>query len=473
MSIEAEALRDLVLDWQLDPGSAVHDLFRVDPDPWQEEVLQAVMDGEDVSVRSCHGPGKTATVAWAIYLFMLTRFPVRIPCTAPAGPTLHDVLWPELYKWRQEMPPYIRARFSLGSDRLAWADAPRESFAVARTARPENPEALQGFHADHVLYVIDEASGVPEAVYETAEGAMTSPGAQKLMTSNPTRSSGYFHASHHKMRDLYHTIKVSAGDSPRVSDEYCERMARMYGRTSNVYRVRVLGEFPKSEDDVVIPLDMLEAAKRREVYQLNVQPVWGVDPGFTGDESALARRRGNIVTHTVKTWHGLDPMQLAGQIRTLYDECLPHEVPESINVDVIGLGLGVYARLRELGLPAKAVNVSERAASSDRYFKLRDELWFLGRDWFDSQNCSIPDDEELIGELSIVKYHPPNSNGQLKVFSKEEMRKPPMSAKSPNRADAFLLTLDGRDKADEAMVSPTARRALKRKRGNPALRRVA
>ena len=124
---------------------------------------------------------------------------------------------------------------------------PEEWFAVARTA--SKPDALQGFHAEHILYVIDEASGVKDEVFEPILGAMSTKGARLLMCGNPTRITGFFYDSHHKSRPLYNAMHIDGRDSSRVDQEFIDRIVDMFGEDSDVFRVRVAGDFPKALPD--------------------------------------------------------------------------------------------------------------------------------------------------------------------------------------------------------------------------------
>lgn len=414
----------------------------IEPDPWQVEALEALARKRRVSIRACHGPGKSALDAWAIQWFMSTRYPARVPCTAPTAHQLEDILWAELAKWLQAMQPWQRGLFRLTSERLEWAAAPKESFAVARTARPEQPEALQGFHGANLLFVIDEASGVAEPIFQVATGALSAENSMVLMTANPTQSMGYYYDSHHSQRKRWHAMRVSHADSPRVSDQYVEEMREKWGAESNVFRVRVLGEFPRSDDDAVIPLETIEAAIGRDVVSVG-ENVWGLDVArFGRDSSALAKASANTLLEPVQRWHGLDTMQVAGQVIGQFDETPEQQRPTDIYVDVIGIGAGVKDRLKELlagsGTRVHGVNVAERSSSEQRYMRLRDELWFRGREFFAASDCRIPEDSDTIGELSTTKVHPPTSTGKLRVFSKDEMAE--LGVQSPDGADAFLLT---------------------------------
>ncbi len=442
---DLQALRRLILTWRKDPVTFVRQVFEVEPEPWQAERLARIAQGHRrQSIRSGHGVGKTTLLAWLILWFMTTRYPVKVPCTAPTGHQLSDILWAELGKWLRKMPQVLQDQFELKTDKLVLVEDPDNSFAVARTARKENPEALQGFHSDNLMFIIDEASGVDEAVFEVAEGALSTRGAYVIMTSNPTRTSGYFYDSHHRMREFWDTAKVSCFDSSRVDPAYIERARQRYGEDSNIYRVRVLGEFPTADDDTVMPLELVLAATQRE----DVDPspgrvLWGLDVARFGDDrTALAKRRANRLLEPVRTWTGKDLMQTVGRVVDEYNSTPAEDRPEEILVDVIGMGSGVVDRLLEQGLPVTAVNVAEAPSIGDKYARLRDELWFRGREWFESRAVWMPEDDELVAELTTPTFKF-TSTGKIKVESKDEMKK--RGFRSPDKADAFLLTFASND----------------------------
>ena len=132
-------------------------------------------------------------------------------------------------------------------------------------------------------------------------------------------------------------------------------------------------------------------------------------------------------------------MQVAGWVKKEWDETTPSRRPSEIIVDVIGIGAGVVDRLAELGLPVRGINVSETASTNpERYLNMRSELWFKGRDWFTAKDCNLCKDGALSGELGALRFGY-TSNGKIKVESKDDMKK--RGVPSPNRADAFLLTL--------------------------------
>lgn len=194
--------------------------------------------------------------------------------------------------------------------------------------------------------------------------------------------------------------------------------------------------FEASNKRSVIPSPLVRAAINRKVKPTG-RVVWGLDVArFGGDRCALAKRQGNALTERVAAWSGLDTMQTAGRVHQEYLEA--EDKPEVIFVDVIGLGAGVVDRLTELGLPVVGVNAAEGSSAKETYPRLRDELWFAAREWFEAKDVSIVQDEPLIAELTAPRYSYTSGRERKKVESKDEMEK--RGLRSPDLGDAFVLT---------------------------------
>ncbi len=423
--------------WYSDPDQFDRDVWPEDlPEVWQSGASGLLVSHDNVAIRSGHGVGKSAWLARRIIWWGCTRHPWKVGCTAPSSSTMFDALWSELAKWHSKMPLAMKALFEWRAERFEWVKAPAVSYAVAKTARRETPEALAGLHSENMLFIIDEASGVDEIIFETARGAMSTLGAKTIMTGNPTRLSGYFFDAWHKNRQYWATMKVAAHESSRCNQAELAKWREEYGDDSNFYRVRALGEFPTAEDDVIIPLHMVESAVGRDVAQIEAEEIWGLDVSRAGvDLCALAKRRGNVMPEAVKTWRSDDAMVSVGKVVQEYRDAV--KKPLQICVDSIGLGGPVADRLAEQQLPVMCVNVSESHSSNDRYLRLRDEMWERARAWFYERDCKIPNDEAFIGEISLVKWLP-TSNGKMKVITKAEMKKD--MHRSPDRSEAFCFT---------------------------------
>lgn len=429
-------------DWV---GFATH-VLGMDLDDWQAELIDAVNKGERrISIASGHGVGKTAAES-AIAVASICTLPfVKVIITAPSGPQLWDALYAEIKIWMGKLPPMIFELYDIGADKITAKAAPESIFISARTSRAETPEAMQGIHAHggRVIIIADEASAIPEAVYESGAGSMSGEGATTILAGNPTRASGFFYDTHHKLAHMWMRRKISCLTSRRVSPDYIEDMKARYGEESNRYRVRVLGEFPTSDDETYIPMDLVESAQHREIdVDLQVQSFWGLDVArFGRDSSALVKRRGKVVDEKPKKYRKFDTMRLVGAIKHEWDITPSNLRPTNILVDVIGIGAGVADRLAELGLPAIGINVSESPAfdPNGSYYRLRDELWGKGRMWLEGKDVKLPVDEDFF-ELAQPRYKY-MSDGSLKIESKDDMKK--RGVNSPDCADGFLLTFAG------------------------------
>ena len=423
-----------------DPVRFVREMLGAEPFPYQEEFLRALADGErKMSVKSGHGTGKSTTASWAMLWFLLLRYPVKVVVTAPTSSQLFDAMFAELKRWINELPKELQELLNVKSDRVELLRAPAEAFISCRTARQESPEALAGVHSDNVLLVVDESSGVPESVFESAAGSMSGHNATTLMLSNPTRSSGTFFESHNRMANSWWTRTWSCEDSPLVSDEFVEEMRLRYGEESNAFRVRVLGQFPLSDDNTIIPFHLVEAAQHRDIVVAEeTEIVWGLDVArFGSDATALCKRQGPVVTE-LRSWRGLDLMQTTGRVVAEYEALPPSKRPTEILVDSIGVGSGVVDRLRELDLPVRGINVAESPSMGDTYMNLRSELWFKCKAWLEDRSCKLPKDDQLQAELTAIRYSF-TSSGKMKAESKDEMRR--RGVGSPDLADALCLTM--------------------------------
>jgi hypothetical protein len=438
---ELRAAQNAIVRWRSDPVAFVKDVFGATPEPWQALALASIVTNDRITIRSSHGVGKTTMLAWAIIWYMSTHYPVKVPCTAPSSNQLYDVLWAEVRLWLRKAVPAIRDQFVVKSDRIELVGG-GDSFASARTSRKEAPDALQGFHSENLLFVVDEASGVDDIIFEVARGAMSTQGAKQILTGNPTKTTGYFARSHAPDSGFY-KMHVSHSDSSLVSPEWVEEMKKEYGIDSNVYRIRVMGEFPTSDSEALMSTDSVMSAVGRDIQPNGKERcIWGLDVARYGtDRSCLVKRYPRIMKDAPIVYNGLSLMELTGRVVAEYNKCTESEKPDKIYVDVIGLGAGVVDRLLELKLPAVGINVSESpSVMADQVFRMRDELWLAAANWFEAKSCNLvncKETETLTAELCSVKKSY-TSSGKMRAESKDDMRR--RGLRSPDIADAFVLT---------------------------------
>ena len=423
------------------PCEYVIDILKAKPTKQQESVLRSIPEAiklrRGLATKSGHGTGKTAIEAWVIKWFMDTRPFPKIIVTAPTQHQLYDVTWSELAKWdslslTKGVCEWTKTSFRNSSYPDTW-------FAVARTSN--KAENMQGFHSEHLLFIIEEASGVPQDILEVVEGTQTQENALIMMLGNPTQISGGFYDAFNNKRHFYQTFTLNSEESEIVDKRYCENLALKYGKDSDIYRVRVLGEFPKAEPDTLIPLNLVEAAVIRELApQIVTEVEIGVDVArFGNDETIIASRQGNeVIIEKVLTKRDL--MTTVGEVVQVIRKYADKQVSD--NVDDSGLGGGVTDRLKELATQRAfsatitGVNNGERARDSEKFVNVGSEMWFAMRERV--KTLKLPNDNDLIAQLSTRKYSM-TSAGKQCIETKEHMKERGLT--SPDRADAVILTL--------------------------------
>ena len=425
-----------------DPISFIQNCLGAELDPWQKKFFEIIGDTRKVSIAAGHGVGKSTALCFLCLHTLLFTFPCKGVISAPSTAQLHSALWADLKMWIEHLPPVLKDTIEYTQDLVRLKEAPNESFIRAAVARIDQPDALQGVHAESgiVLLIVDEAAAVHEKIFESAYGSLSQENAKMILIGNPTRNSGYFYETFHRVKDEWTNFQVSCLDSPRVSQSYINEMRNLYGEDSAMYKVRVLGEFADEEEAGFISPSIIRSAIGRDIEVSPSSPIiWGLDVARQGrDKSALCKRQGGVILEKVKTWRKLDLMSLAGEIMNEFENTEPDKQCAELLIDSIGLGAGLFDRIAEIGIiPCRGINVSESSALVNECGNLRAELWYKAREFFEKKMCSIPDDPELIKELSAPRYHF-DSRGRYLIESKDEMRK--RGERSPDHADAFCLT---------------------------------
>lgn len=408
------------------------------PSSQQRAVLQDIDVGEtDISIASGHGTGKSTLLSWVILWVGLFKYDAKIPSTAPTAPQLTRLLLPEVRKWTEKLPIELKKAVTVKNDSVAFESG---NIAIARTARKEAPEGLQGFHASFLCWIIDEASGVPNSIFEVIEGSLTGEKHLRLLTANPTRTDGYFYDSQNKNRGLWKCHTFNAEESENVTKASIERKRKEYGEDSDAYRVRVQGRFPKTSSDAVIPMYIIEdAIHRGDDYNDYGAEVWGVDYADAGDDrTMLVKRVGNYFYERIECPVDGKHRQskTASWIAMLYNQA--KNKPKAIFIDGIGEGSGLVSRLNEADfthIPAISIKVSESADRSDIYLNKRAELYYELKRVLEDEGKMFNDDT-AIGELSAQRFEI-TQKGVIKIIDKKIIKE--NLGRSPDIADAMAL----------------------------------
>jgi hypothetical protein len=392
-----------------------------------------------ISIASGHGIGKSAILAMIVLWYLFCFKNAQVPCTAPSSDQMFDVLWKEIALWQGRMPEKIAELYEWQSAYIRIKESPQTWFARAKTARKESPEALAGIHSDFVLMVVDEASGVAQEIFNTAEGALTSSDILVLLIGNPTRTVGYFYDTHHTDKHNWQTFRFSSMDAPIVDKSYVDRIIELHGDRSDEYRIRVLGKFPK--EDAMDMKGYLPLVTREELHytdddQLASYVRLGVDPGGQGsDVTAYVVRdrfRAIIVGEEPKS----DEKSTARRVLTLMDKY--HVRDHNVTIDNFGVGANVARELalsHDMNNPrVHALNVGDKSGDDD-YVNIRAQAYWRMKQWIRRGGLLV--DDKRWEELTNLRYRRELS-GKMKIMGKVEMRKE--GYKSPNFADALMLT---------------------------------
>ena len=419
----------------------------------QEEVLNALTSSRRVAVKAGNGLGKGFCAAVAVLWYMHTHPEAAITLTtAPTFRQVRHILWRQIHRLYSPVADALGGR--MFDTRWEMSD---DRYALGLSA--DGADQFQGFHSPHMFIVVDEAEGVSEEIYEAIESVMTSANPLLLLIGNPTSMSGAFRRAFYEERAVYHPITISALESPNVqagrivfpgltTAAWVDERMQIWGGDSSTYRSRVLGEFPDQGEDSLFSLGDLEAAARSVVeavsWTIGDETVIGAErtagekvilavdvARFGSDRSVILRRRGECV-EDIRVLTQMDTMQLTGWVSAAIRECRPAEV----RVDEIGVGAGVVDRLRELGHEVRGVNVANRARDDKLFANLRAEGFWGLRERFRSGRISIPDDSQLISELTSLRYSY-DSSGRIRMESKDDMRR--RGLPSPDKADALML----------------------------------
>lgn len=526
---DADHLAWLLVRWGVDPVQAAVEVFGVILTTYQVAILLDLFDvpaevfafygvppdkpKRQVLVPSGHGLGKTRLLALAIWVWLITRRFSRVLCTAPSSDQLTGGVWAELRKLHRRMTdrwPMVAGDWDLLTAAVAHKNPAYGDWgAMARTARADTPEGLQGHHglddddpfgdlaalsgsqrstalSGGILVVLEEASGVPDVIRETLQGALSEPGARLIAAGNPTRPDGWFardcdatdrfavHELDCRLSNRYttyalpyrspagrvHTLRYRGLVEPRYWEDVLKECDG--NEDADRFRVRVRGLRPRSAFDALIKSWWVEAAQQRlqDADSHHRAAVVGLDFGLSGDKHALVVRRGfNVVDG--EEWLPPDtPDDTTLQAAERAMEAQRVHRARWIVGDANGVGRGameVLARFYHQDHPELNVRVvfhNSGAAARDgsRYRRRRDEIWHkLGRPWLSSPRCSLPALAGLKKQLCTPGYHETTSR-KIEVETKDQV-KARTGEPSGNLADALLMTLvvDGEEPA-----APTA-----------------
>lgn len=462
----AEPSEDLVWKFLLEAiePNPDADRHRRDPAAWarerlgahlwskQTEIAHSVATNRRTAVKSCHGVGKSWT-AGMLATWWIDVHPVGeaiVVSTAPTYKQVHAVLWEEIRK--QHRIGQLEGSVTLTDE---WKIG-GQLVGMGRKPADHDTHGFQGIHRRYVLAIIDEACGVPQNLYTAVEAITTNADCRILAIGNPDDPNTEF-GKVCSPGSGWNVLRIASQDSPNFTGEpvpdalrhllptpeWVDDAAKRWGTDSPLYQSKVLGEFPETSENTLIPAALITAAQNRELPPEGPRTL-GVDVArFGTDKTVLGLREGPRF-RIVKTLASSPTTATTGQVINAMRD---HRA-QSAQVDGVGVGGGVVDQLHEMNIPVEDMQAGGAPMDRERFANARAEWFWALRERFEQGDIDLdPHDDELASQLGSIRFEY-TSRGQIKIESKEDMAKRGMP--SPDLADTLML----------AFATPQVRRAV-------------
>jgi len=495
-----EILSQLWKDSKKDYSVFVEKVLRIRMWSGMRMILDHVRLNKRVSIRACHGISKTFTAAVLAVTFFNLFPDCVVITTAPTGRQVKNLLWKEIngiyarnaINYDKGLVPIQLRGVCLTTQVNSNSNKFPDSYMIGFST--DKQSSVEGFHAAYIFWILDEAKGLPKWIYKALEGSLTGENAKviELSTTDGADQQCAFRQHHNKKGD-WSCIHLSAFDSPFVkAEEYPEyskfrnkdlfkygkpnkgsewdvidkdiipisesawiddKITNWLGSDKPLFDMKVCGEFSEMSEDNLIPLAWVLSAVNAKVSEYGLVS-YGLDVARYGSDKDVMCKRKNKKIMWIEKWGKIDTMQTLGKTLDLMDE------EGQLCIDAIGVGAGVHDRVRELMLFAeggiregdlfkvrKLIGVDSSVSSVNeldgrKFFNFRAEIWWNIREMFRLQyehgdSISIPDDAELIEELTTIRYHF-HSNGKILVEKVEDFRK--RVGRSPDTASSVIYS---------------------------------
>ena len=440
----------------------------------QRDIMYSIRDNRKTAVHAAHGVGKDFCVAsficWWICRYLLED--VMVICTAPSNNQVQNVLFKELgsLHYRGQLPGEVltkqwKAKTERGNQKVCYGSAPKAGNAIA---------TFQGFHNSHMLIVVDEANGVPDDTYLAIQGMMTAGTARLVAIGNPDFAEGEFYKNCSLEQTGYNVFGVSVFDTPRWTGEECpqevldkmpaqewvDEMENRYGKSSPVYRSKVLGLFTSGTAAGYFPLHWIQRARDYDCGIPNGIIVISADIGRGGDPTVVMLRHGEMIREVtpediVMERDGVKVGKCIAEIAkspSYYAQESGHLILASstagktaneVVIDTLGVGVKPYGECeKELvdyeDIIVTAINAGEKASVADRFINVKAEATEVVHERLREKSLDIDSDDDLLfGDLRSIKMD--TSGPRMKVQSKKATAKE--IGKSTDHYDALMLSI--------------------------------
>jgi phage terminase large subunit len=443
--------------YKRNPALMVRELFKVTPDPWQDEVLEDFPHVPRQALAACKGPGKTAVLAWLAWNYLLTRPHPKIGALSITGKNLEDNLWAEMAFW-QKKSPVLTQQFEWTSKSIHLRAHPETWFMSAKSWKPttnsdELGQTLAGLWAKHVLFLLDEAGGIPVPIMRTAEAALQGEGTEGhlVIAGNTTSTDGCLYEAVVTRRHLWRPYEITADPddpkrTPRISAAYARQQITEYGRDNPWVMINILAKFPTQGVNQVLSADVVRDCLGRHLHPNMYQPfarILGADVADQGDDRTVWAPRQGPLYLPPTIMRKMDSVQIASKGALIAN----HWQAESLQIDTTGgYGSGPMAILRDQGFSVMPVQFSE-SALNPKYYNKRAEIIWECAEHVKTGHVSLPKEYldmagnphelgELVAEFAAATYS--YKNDQIIIEPKASIKA--RLGRSPDIFEAYCCT---------------------------------
>lgn len=415
-------------------------------------------------MKASKGPGKTATLAWLAWNYLLTRPHPNISAVSISSSNLRDNLWKECAIWRNKSK-LLQVAFEWTAERIFNKEHRATWFMSARSwsqaaDKEQLGNTLAGLHSEYVMALMDESGGMPPAITQSAEGIFS--GAREahiVMAGNTNSLEGALYDACVRQKGLWKVVVIN-GDpddpnrSTRVPLEWARQMIASTpgGRESPFIKVMLLGEWPKASINALLGPEEVEAAMGRKYQQYDIDAaarILGVDVAREGDDASVIFPRQGLVAFKPHIMRNVTGIVGAGQVARVWKDW---DVDACFVDNTGGFGASWIDNLSLLNRSAIPVGFAE-SAQDRRYANRRAEMYFKAAEWIKSGGA-LPQDDDLVGELCATTY---TFKGDALLLEPKDIIKAKLG-RSPDKADGLVLTFA------EPVASKALQQAMPRQR---------
>ena len=417
------------------------ELMRFQPTWQQRQLLDLVQEGHlRIAVKSGQGPGKT-TCSGVIALWNGLRYKgTKGIVTAPTMRQCREVWMAEVRRLLTRAHPRLRRIISTSSTKVTFHGQKDWNIEVVTAT---NPESAQGYHQERLFVICEEASGIPAELITQYKGTLSNHNGLLLQIGNPNTRDCDFFKCFTSNKDKWKTLTFNAEETPASSwfnPQRNKELEEEFGRNSDVYRVRVLGEFPHVDPNCVMSQDEVEACMDESLLlpcaRASTLKQIGVDfARFGGDENVAYRRAGNAIVQG-NFWPRTDPNKVVAHIFKWQEDAMWRDDATLYVADAGGIGQGVMHNFYSAGKRLMEFHFGGSASQPRKYANKITEAWFTLARRIRRKEVYLPKDPVLLDQLSNRQYSIDN-RGRLILEKKSDYVKRGHS--SPDRADAVCM----------------------------------